>query len=469
MPLVDENYPPTRRLQQPGDSQTRSFWSAVMKTDGCWTSSRKNIKCGGTFQMGRFSYALHYGKDPGGLNVARSCGNSSCVNPKHLALSSKKNSHRDYYNVVDASVAPPRNVNKLYAKDKVSDSDRLLSKVDELVDCWIWRGGCRFRLGDSSCDPRRASWIIQNGPIESNICITNTCENSECVNPDHLKAVDKSQHVRSIKRSEPRKIEFYPLADNQQSVVRGIQTLLIPVLTGRQRIRFLSRLDKTDECWLWTCESKDKGYGYVTFNGKSYLSHRVSYAIHHHVNPGNFIVDHTCNNPPCCNPAHLELVTPKENAQRMVAQGRHQVGRGHTIVPTEHHHQIVDGITLRKKTMSQVAQQYGVGRVCISRIVARYADVDMRKKLSDDDIAAIVSSDLPYHNLARQFSVSAETIAHVRHKAGLSDKRLRLTDTEREFVLNSNEKGTILANKFGVDQSTIYRLRAQQRSVERED
>lgn len=351
----------------------------------------------------------------------------------------------------------------------MSDIDRLLSKVDKLEDCWIWRGGSRFRLGTSSCDPRRASWIIHNDPIETNICVTNTCENSKCVNPDHLKTVGKSQHTRSIKRREPRKIEFYPLADNQESVVRGLQPLLIPILTERQKTRFLGRLDKTSGCWLWVGESKDKGYGYISFNGKGYLSHRVSYAIHHHVNPGNFIVDHTCNNPPCCNPKHLELVTPKENTQRMVDQGRHYVGKGNIIVPIEHHHQIVDDVISRQKTMLEISKDYGVGRHCISRIVTRYEDVDMRKKFTDNDIEFITSSDLVYRDLAHQFNVSEETISRVRHLAGLPDRRLHLTADEREFVLGSDEKGTILANKFGVHQGTIYRLRARQRSAKHED
>lgn len=29
----------------------------------------------------------------------------------------------------------------------MSDTDRLLSKVDKLEGCWIWCGGSRFRLG----------------------------------------------------------------------------------------------------------------------------------------------------------------------------------------------------------------------------------------------------------------------------------------------------------------------------------
>lgn len=153
----------------------------------------------------------------------------------------------------------------------------------------------------------------------------------------------------------------------------------------------------------------------------------------------------------------------------MMDQGRYYVGTGNTIVPIGHHHQIVDDVMSRRKTMLEISKDYGVGRHCISRIVARYEDIDMRKKLMDKDIEFIISSDLAYCDLAHQFNVSEETIARVRHQAGLPDKRLHLTENEREFVLNSNEKGTILANKFGVHQCTIYRLRARQRSIEHGD
>lgn len=285
-----------------------------------------------------------------------------------------------------------------------------------------------------------------------------------------MKVVSKSQHSKDTKsRRKPRKVEFYPLADNQQSVVRGLAVSPIPKMTERQKTRFLGRLDKTIDCWLWTSGCNYKGYGEVSLNHKQYLSHRISYATHYGIDPGNFIVDHKCNNPSCCNPNHLQLMTPKENVHKMMSQGRHNVGRGNTIVSIEHHHQIVDDVISRRKTLTQIGEDYGVGRVCISRIVAKYEDVDMRKKLLDSDIEFIVSSDLMYREIAHQFNVSEETIARIRHLAGLPDRRLHLTDAEREFVLNSDERATILANKFDVHTSTIYRLRARQQSAERED
>lgn len=108
LPLADENYPPLtkdrksvgQRLFVPGASHITSFWKFVQKTEPCWVSNKRSMKIGGaSFQMGRVSYGIHFGKDSGGLNVARSCNNKDCVNPDHLVLSSEKNSHRAYSNV----------------------------------------------------------------------------------------------------------------------------------------------------------------------------------------------------------------------------------------------------------------------------------------------------------------------------------------------------------------------------------
>ena len=72
-------------------------------------------------------------------------------------------------------------------------------------------------------------------------------------------------------------------------------------------------------CWTWKASSA-RGYGKVSWKGKAVHTHRLMYSwavgpIPHYI-PGGMELDHLCKNKICCNPSHLELVTPKINIAR---------------------------------------------------------------------------------------------------------------------------------------------------------
>jgi hypothetical protein len=81
---------------------------------------------------------------------------------------------------------------------------------------------------------------------------------------------------------------------------------------------FWRKVKKTKECWLWTGAISKGGYGLATFRGRQSTAHRIAYQIANDIildNP-RMHVDHLCRNRPCVNPAHLELVTARENYLR---------------------------------------------------------------------------------------------------------------------------------------------------------
>lgn len=69
-------------------------------------------------------------------------------------------------------------------------------------------------------------------------------------------------------------------------------------------------------CWEWTGTRKETGYGRIEVAGRIVHVHRHVYELLVGPVPAELEVDHLCRNRPCCNPAHLEPVTHRENTRR---------------------------------------------------------------------------------------------------------------------------------------------------------
>lgn len=90
-------------------------------------------------------------------------------------------------------------------------------------------------------------------------------------------------------------------------------------------------------CWLWEgCKGID-GYGSMRFKGKPRRVHRVAYELWKGPIPEGLQLDHLCRVRACCNPAHLEPVTCKENVRRG-DQGKYRAEINHakTHCPSGH-------------------------------------------------------------------------------------------------------------------------------------
>lgn len=111
-------------------------------------------------------------------------------------------------------------------------------------------------------------------------------------------------------------------APRMELVMRGDSTP-IP-LDDKAIARFWSKVDRSggpDACWLWTGMRTPEGYGVFRLAGRNYGAHRVALAIDGR-DPGSLLGCHSCDAPPCCNPAHLWLGTVAQNIADRDAKGR---------------------------------------------------------------------------------------------------------------------------------------------------
>lgn len=81
--------------------------------------------------------------------------------------------------------------------------------------------------------------------------------------------------------------------------------------------RFEAKIERITEsgCWIWT-STNNNGYGQIWVNRRYHPAHRVAYEMYVGPIPDGMQIDHLCRVPACCNPYHLEPVTPRENTLR---------------------------------------------------------------------------------------------------------------------------------------------------------
>lgn len=135
-----------------------------------------------------------------------------------------------------------------------------------------------------------------------------------------------------------------------------------------RRERFWARAipESATGCWNWGGSLSKNGYGTVTFNYRTHLTHRLAYELYHGVKLRTRWVLHRCDNRRCVNPKHLWLGDARDNNRDMRAKGRSRIGakpRGsahHMAKLSEH-----DVCTMRTlyrwgMRMAHIAQSYSL-------------------------------------------------------------------------------------------------------------
>lgn len=128
--------------------------------------------------------------------------------------------------------------------------------------------------------------------------------------------------------------------------------------------RFWSKVDRggSDVCWPWLASRNPKGYGRFMWREDRIpkQAHRIAYQLTNGEIPEGLLVCHTCDNPACCNPAHLFLGTPKDNSEDMAKKGRSTT----SSFPPE----VLDEIRSSTERGARLSERFGISQQHISQI-----------------------------------------------------------------------------------------------------
>lgn len=155
--------------------------------------------------------------------------------------------------------------------------------------------------------------------------------------------------------------------------------------------RFTGMIRLNGECWEFT-GTKWRGYGQISFMGKSWRVHRLSYHLTHGGIPSGLNVCHKCDNPSCINPDHLFVGTQSDNLLDCSRKGRNGV--------LTHPEKIARGERNGSKTMPhRVLRGENVATAKLTEAAVRWIIANKGKTIQRD--------------MAAMFGVSCRTIQNI--------------------------------------------------------
>lgn len=123
-------------------------------------------------------------------------------------------------------------------------------------------------------------------------------------------------------------------------------------------------------CWEWTGGRNGQGYGQVRMDYRQISTHKLAWELTYgEVQPGEYVL-RKCENPACCNPAHLFLGDAKQNMAAAIAKKGSNFNRG----VSRHHLKAAEIEDLKARhangvTMAQLARDFHVNYKTVANIL----------------------------------------------------------------------------------------------------
>lgn len=196
--------------------------------------------------------------------------------------------------------------------------------------------------------------------------------------------------------------------------------------------RFWSKVDRSEDCWIWKAARSSIGYGQFTATNRRQVgAHRFSYELANGPIPGGLCVLHRCDNPPCVNPLHLYAGTAADNMRDRTVRRRYV---GSTTFPALHPERMPRAQRHGSRTMPEQTargEQHGCHKLSSEEVV----EIRMRYAAGGGS----------YRSLAVEYGVDKSTIGYIVRgrlwRCLLSDRPWQSRD-EEDFQSSVPRQGT---------------------------
>jgi len=276
-----------RELIELQTNRERSCWIWTKSLN--WDGYAHTRFGGRSITVHRVSYLIHKGDIPTGMVVRHCCPggeNRACVNPDHLILN-RSSQLANWATCVLSCFCRPGHFQSSFP----IVGSYLGSKGDNNRDTVLRGKGGRGGPKTETNAPLR----IETASLASDGIIYELSRKRLSPSSIAARIGLPREHVLTV---------IEAICDNQ-----GRRE------ASRLETRFWSKVNKTDNCWLWRAMII-AGYGRLRLGRQLVGAHQISWRLHRGPIPDGLVVCHNCpggDTPHCVNPLHLFVASQTEN------------------------------------------------------------------------------------------------------------------------------------------------------------